>query len=462
MNHTITKYLLVALIISLTGCGYYDIPLKTTPAKLGAPTVTYKELTAMPMPKEKVVATVYKFRDQSGQYKASDNGTTWSTAVTQGGTSILLKALEDSGWFVPIEREGLSDLLNERKIIRSSRENFAQESGKKMENLPPLLYAGIILEGGIISYETNIMTGGMGVKYFGTGASGEYRQDQVTIYLRAISTQTGRILKTVYTTKTILSQMVDVGLFKFVKVSRLLEAETGYSANEPVVMCVTEAIEKAVLSLIIEGIKDNLWQLNNPADINSKIIEEYNKEKADNTATNYANESTTEGTKGVGLSFNFSPQIYSGDYSNSLITGGVNASISNTFSKDFSIQLNAGAGTLRAGKYFDSKITYIGLAAKENFVPDSKFSPYLILGVGATYRSSLVVNSVQNYNNKIGWFFSINSGLGFEFKLLNNFYFNTAVINHYFFTDKLDGVDQGNLYDYYWTGQMGFTYYIQF
>ncbi len=108
-------------------------------AELGPETPMKKELLDLPEPKEKIVVAVYKFRDQTGQYKPSETGANWSTAVTQGATNILIRALEESGWFMPIERENISNLLNERKIIRSSREQY--EGGGNML-LPPLLFAG--------------------------------------------------------------------------------------------------------------------------------------------------------------------------------------------------------------------------------------------------------------------------------------------------------------------------------
>ena len=269
----IKLFIAAFFIYEFSGCANYLAPMKTEDATTGIPTKFTKELKSLPPPKDKIVAAVYKFRDQTGQYKASSTGTTFSTAVTQGATSVLIRALEESGWFVVIEREGLSDLLNERKIIRSSRANYeGNNSGGQQDLLPPLLFAGVILEGGIISYDTNVLTGGSGAKYFGIGGSGQYREDRVTVYLRATSTQSGRILKTVYTTKTILSQMIDVGLYKFVDYQRLLEVETGYSYNEPVDLCVTEAIEKAVADLVIEGIFDHLWSLKDSSDINSPSI----------------------------------------------------------------------------------------------------------------------------------------------------------------------------------------------
>ncbi|MBF4986546.1 CsgG/HfaB family protein, partial [Nonlabens mediterrranea] len=196
----------------------------------------------------------YEFEDQTGQFKQSETGSTFSNAVTQGGTTILVKALEDSKWFTPIERENLGNLLQERNIILNTRKDYAARSNTQVKELDPLLYAGVLIEGGIVSYDTNVLTGGAGARYFGAGGSAQYRQDRVTVYLRAVSTKTGQIMKTVYVSKTIYSQAVDASLFRYVSFQRLLEAETGFTRNEPGQLAVKEAIEKAVEALIIEGI----------------------------------------------------------------------------------------------------------------------------------------------------------------------------------------------------------------
>ena len=249
---------------------------KLSQATLASTTVVHKQLVSLPPPEKKIVVAVYTFKDRTGQYKYSPNVATQSRAVTQGATSILIKALEDSGWFIPIEREGLGRLLKERELINTARKNYKNNQG---ESLPPLLYAGVLLEGGIISYDTNVVTGGFGAKYFGLGGDVEYRKDQVTIYLRAVSVESGKILKSVSTTKTVLSKEVHLGIFRFVSLQKLLEAETGLTTNEPPQMCVLEAIEKAVLSLIIEGIVDEIWDLKNPEDIKSPVIQRYLEEK---------------------------------------------------------------------------------------------------------------------------------------------------------------------------------------
>jgi curli production assembly/transport component CsgG len=222
------------------------------------------------------MVSVYNFRDQTGQYRQQPAVSSFSTAVTQGATSILIQALKHSRWFTPVEREGLQNLLTERKIIRAT----LKKQNKNPDNfLPPLSFAQIMIEGGIIGYDHDTVTGGDGIRYFGVGISEQYRMDQVTIYLRAVDIRTGQIVHSVSTTKSILSREVSAGVFRYVSFKRLLEAEAGYTTNEPLQICVQQAIEKAVLSLIIDGILDNKWALKNPEDIESPVISSYIKDK---------------------------------------------------------------------------------------------------------------------------------------------------------------------------------------
>ena len=175
---------LIFLVGTLSGCGaYFNQPVDHQKARLGEYTQVSKSLTQLPEPISPTVVGVYNFRDQTGQFKPTENGSTFSTSVTQGGTAILLKALEDSKWFKPIERENINNLLNERQIIRSTREEYSKANGTKVKRLAPLLFAGVLLEGGIVSYDSNIITGGLGARYFGVGGSVKYRQDRVTLRL---------------------------------------------------------------------------------------------------------------------------------------------------------------------------------------------------------------------------------------------------------------------------------------
>jgi curli production assembly/transport component CsgG len=234
---------------------------------------TTRDLVRLPPPKGKIVASVYGFRDQTGQYKPAPDSS-FSTAVTQGAGAMLVKALADSNWFIPVEREGLQNLLTERRIVRALDTRPAPQK-PPADTLSGLLPASVLFEGGIIAYEQDVRTGGMGARYFGLGASDQYRTDQVTVNLRAVDIRSGRILIAVSTTKTVYSYKLSADLFRFIEFKRLLEAETGFTTNEPAQLCVRDAIEAAVIHLIIQGARENHWELNNPADINSPIVRAY-------------------------------------------------------------------------------------------------------------------------------------------------------------------------------------------
>ena len=220
---------------------------------------TYYDLINMPRPKGRLMAVVYGFRDQTGQYKPTP-ASSFSTSVTQGAASMLMDALQASGWFVVLEREGLQNLLTERKIIRASQKKPNTPVNIQGE-LPPLQAANMMLEGGIIAYDTNVRSGGEGARYLGIDISREYRVDQVTVNLRAVDVRSGQVLANVMTSKTIYSVARSAGVFKFIEFKKLLEAEVGYTTNEPAQLCVLSAIEAAVGHMLAQGIERHLWQV---------------------------------------------------------------------------------------------------------------------------------------------------------------------------------------------------------
>jgi curli production assembly/transport component CsgG len=335
------------------------------------------------------VAAVYRFRDQTGQYKAKEAGSSFSTAVTQGATSILMRALEESGWFVPIEREGLSNLLNERQIIQSIRQQHKGAGGEDLGPLPPLLYAGVMLEGGIVGYDTNVLTGGAGARYFGIGGSGEYRKDQVTVYLRAVSTQSGRVLKTVHTTKTILSQKVDGGAFLFVDQDRLLETEAGYSFNEPPVLAVTEAIDQAVRALVLEGIREGIWS---PADAQSESVtaalEQYAEEADRARRRDYFDRLQVDDPRpGVGIGSTVGLQRYQGDYRNPEAGLSADLRLRLPLAARWKADLTLSTGEIRVDDVFDTISGSADLGLTYVALPRSTATPYVHVGGGVRTRS---------------------------------------------------------------------------
>ena len=220
-------------------------------------------LRALPPASRRVDVTVYAYEDQTGQQKPNDNFADFSKAVTQGADAVLIDVLMDVGegaWFRVNERVGLQNLLTERQLIDQTNTTYR---GTTESELPPLRFSGTILEGGIIDYDSNIMTGGAGARFLGIGASTQYRQDRVLVALRAVSVSTGEVLASVTAEKTVYSFLVRGDVFRFVSVDEILELETGYSRNEPTGIAVRQTIELAVYSLILEGAERGLWSFRN-------------------------------------------------------------------------------------------------------------------------------------------------------------------------------------------------------
>ncbi len=257
----------VLAALMLGGCatsGSVSDPL-AQPATLVQPTKTGVVLDDLPPAARPLDVAVYNFPDLTGQNKSNSGFAEFSRAVTQGGASILIDVLTKAGhgkWFNVVERNDLKSLLAERQIIQTTRKAL---EGNKARGLPPLRFSGVILDGGIVGYDTDETTGGLGATYLGIGGDTQYRQDIVTVALRAVSVQTGRVLASVTTTKTIYSVMVHGSGFQFVAVDRLLQAEAGFTKNAPTTLAVREGIQLAVYSLIFEGVKNGLWQFQNPA-----------------------------------------------------------------------------------------------------------------------------------------------------------------------------------------------------
>ncbi|MFM2587947.1 CsgG/HfaB family protein [Vibrio sp. TBV020] len=262
------------LSLLLVGCSNsMSIPDADEAPTLMPRGASYQDLIQLPQPKGKILVSVYDFRDQTGQYKPQPNSN-FSTAVPQGGTALLTASLLDSRWFIPLEREGLQNLLTERKIIRAAQKK-GQSASNHGDDLSALSSANVVIEGGIVAYDSNIKTGGLGARYLGIGSSGKYRTDQVTVNLRAVNVRSGQILLSVTTSKTIFSHELTAGAFRFIDYKDLLEVEMGYTNNEPVNVAVMSAIDAAVIHLIVRGIGRGLWQPENKADLQDETIQKY-------------------------------------------------------------------------------------------------------------------------------------------------------------------------------------------
>lgn len=260
MATTLNRLTPIALVLLLTGCGTIGNAVRS----FDDPTVVKPTLKNEVQLKEPatgaITVAVYNFRDMTGQRKSSQNIASLSSAVTQGADAYLVKSLQEVGsgrWFKVLERGGLDNLIKERQLIRQMRELY---QGKDAQNLPPMMFAGMILEGGIIGYDSNTMSGGSGARLLGIGASSQYQQDEVTISLRAVSVATGEVLTVVNTNKKVYSFMDKLGVLRFYDAgTQSFELETGSATNESMNKAVQLAIHAAVIELIQDGARKGHW-----------------------------------------------------------------------------------------------------------------------------------------------------------------------------------------------------------
>jgi len=282
MAVSITRALITLLsILLLTGCAG-----NLNNKKWSEPTVArnpiQSQLDSTPhLDGDKITIAVYGFQDKTGQRKSNDKFSVLSSAVTQGSEVWVIDALKKVGggtWFQVVERVSLDNLVKERQLIRSTREVY---EGQKAPKLKPMLFAGLLLEGGVVGYDSNIESGGKGARYLGIGASTQYRVDQVTVSMRIISVQTGEVLLTVAVEKRIASHRTSADIFRFVDMgTNAVELEAGSAINEPVNYAVRAAIESSVVEIVKQGEEQGLWKYKKLA--SDKVNEEKSKNENNN------------------------------------------------------------------------------------------------------------------------------------------------------------------------------------
>lgn len=261
--------LLCLLVALLSSCAFnYDELIRDG----GIPDVIIKKSTVLELQseelrnlapaKQKPVIAIYpnSFKDQTGQRKSNGSFALFSTAITQAPEAFLIRALKHAAngeFFQVVERVGLDSLTKERQLIRSTRETFDEDSA-----VQPLLLAGLLIQGGVLSYDTNIRSGGAGARYLGIGTSKKYREDAITITLRLISVSTGEVLIEVLVSKHITSASLSQDIFRFIeKETRLIEIEGGVAENESTSLALQKAIEEGVLELIRVGLTRGYWKI---------------------------------------------------------------------------------------------------------------------------------------------------------------------------------------------------------
>ena len=256
---------LLAIFLSSCSLAPVDTTIqqgKTLPTILE---IQSEELLNVAQPKVPIVVAVYpnSFTDQTGQRKSNSEFALFSTALTQAPSHLLIRSLKHTSngkFFRVAERVGLDNLTKERQLIRSAREQNEKTDGPKP--IMPLLFAGVLMEGAVIGFDTNIQSGGIGARYLGIGTSKQYRVDNITVALRMVSVATGEVLIDVLVSKQLYSYGQSQDVFKFIEAgTELVEIETGDAENEPATLALQRAIEEAVLQIVKIGYDKSFWEV---------------------------------------------------------------------------------------------------------------------------------------------------------------------------------------------------------
>ena len=274
------KQRLVCLwVILLSSCAVIEESGDLVLTKKIQPTTTLnlqsEELRNLPPAHIRPTIAIYpnSFRDLTGQRRSNSTFALFSTAVTQAPEAFLIRAFKhtaNGNFFRVVERVGLDDLTKERQLIRSTRKEFKDD-----DKMKPLLFAGLLVQGGVISYEANLKSGGSGARYLGIGTSKQFREDTVTISLRLVSVATGEVLMETLVSKSILSTSVSQDVFRFIEAgTELVEIEGGISKNESVSIALQKAVENGVLNIINIGIDRGYWKYEQTKIIKPDCVDE--------------------------------------------------------------------------------------------------------------------------------------------------------------------------------------------
>ena len=293
---TAKQFALIAATLALglvSGCGviqdskHVSSPL---PATLASITAQNRALRNVPLPDRRITVSIYDLPDLTGQYKETNTGQTLSRVVTQGGAAILVKALQDAGerrWFRVLDRSALDNLLRERQIITEMRRIYRSEEAVNPNALGPLAHSGLLVEGAVIGYDTNTLTGGYGARYLGIGGDKKWKLDTVTVNLRLLSSESGEVLASVVVRKPIASISERGSVFAYVALDQIFEGELGRATNEPKQVALELAVEKAVMALIAEGAMAGAWTFKDKA-AGKAYLQNYLTTKFDGNITELA------------------------------------------------------------------------------------------------------------------------------------------------------------------------------
>jgi curli biogenesis system outer membrane secretion channel CsgG len=279
----------------------------------------YQPLETMRRRSSKINVAVYEFPDFTGQNTENDNFAELSKAVSQGTDAYVLSALGDVGggtWFRVLERRFLEPVLQERRIkngqaveaqqrirvqnerlrIQADKDKTAVEiaglqtqintdyglNGPGQPSLNPdlkskvdpeipfspfavpnplknLKIARYVITGAVVAYDSDVASGGSGVRILNVGGTKQMRKDIITVNLRFADVSTSEILAEKTVTQVVESFRNQSTASDYDTHNTVLELEAGQVINEPRSFALDAALRLALSGVLQELERKNIF-----------------------------------------------------------------------------------------------------------------------------------------------------------------------------------------------------------
>jgi curli biogenesis system outer membrane secretion channel CsgG len=256
--------------VSLAGCSQGPIPLDRHTAERGARASELAASDPVSVAANSFFSNgrgrrvaVAQFDDLTGA--RIEGGT--STAVAASGrilTEYILMGANVKGAYRVLDRAGLANLLNERRLadqINASNEAdvISASPAAVRDQLPgripplvdidPLGVSDYLIYGAVVGYDRRLIDNGGGFGIAGVRMRNRTSRDQVSVIVQLVDVRTGEIIATGFDAQFIDSSSVAGDIFALLRTDRLLEFEQANLVNDPATLALFLAIDAALTEM---------------------------------------------------------------------------------------------------------------------------------------------------------------------------------------------------------------------
>lgn len=151
----------------------------------------------------------------------------------------LEQALHDLTRYADTQRAGLPK--------PTSYDRFAQPSP-----LPEVAIAEYIVTGAVVAHDSDVVSGGTGLRFQNIGVLQKVQKDVITVSLRLVRVADGEIVANKMASQIVLSKKQQGDILNYVTLNQILEFESGVVTNEPRSLALNAAFRLALSEMLLE------------------------------------------------------------------------------------------------------------------------------------------------------------------------------------------------------------------